>query len=57
MNVKALINFVVISEVKDMKSNVFMGIWKNSKQKRTLKFHFELKFNNFQEKKDGKVLG
>ena len=31
----------------------FVGTWKNSKQKKTLKFHLELNFNNFQEKKDG----
>ena len=33
------------------------GIWKNSKQKKTLKFHLKLNFYNFQERKNGKVLG
>ena len=28
-----------------------MSTWKNFKQKKTLKFHLELNFNNFQEKK------
>ena len=42
----------MISEVKDMKSHVLWALGK-----KTLKFHLELNFKKFQEKKDGKVLG
>ena len=35
----------------------FVSTWKNFKLKKTLKFHLELNFNNFQERRDGKVLG
>ena len=45
MNFGALIHF--ISEMKDMKSHNFVGIWENSKKKQTLK----LQFNYFQKQK------
>ena len=35
----------------------FCGQLEKLKTKKTLKFHFELNFNNFQEKKNEKVLG
>ena len=54
---EALIHSIPISEVQGMKSHVFVGTWKNSKPKKTLKSHLEFSFNNFQERKYGKVLG
>ena len=39
------------------KNSYFVGTWKNSKQKKTLKLHLELNFNNFQERINRKVLG
>ena len=40
-----------------MKSHVLWAPGKNPNQKKALKFHIELTFNNFQERKNGKVLG
>ena len=39
------------NKVKDMESQVLASTWRNFKQKKTLKFHLEFNFNNFQEKK------
>ena len=39
-----------------MESKVLRAFGKTP-NKKTLKFHLELNFNNFQERKDGKVLG
>ena len=39
-----------------MESQVLQAVGKTPDRK-TLKFHLELNFNNFQERKDGKVLG
>ena len=39
-----------------MESQVLRALGKTP-NKKTLKFHLELNFNDFQEKKDGKVLG
>ena len=39
-----------------MESQVLQALEKTP-NKKTLKFHLELNFNNFQERKDGKVLG
>ena len=46
----------MISEVKDMESQVLRALGKTP-NKKTLKFHLELNFNNFQKRKYGKVLG
>ena len=40
-----------------MEGQVLQVLEKNSKQNKTLKFHLELNFNNFQERKYEKVLG
>ena len=40
-----------------MESHVSQALGKTPNQKKTLEFHFELNFNNFQERKNGKVLG
>ena len=40
-----------------MKSHVLCALEKTPNQKKALKFHLELNFNNFQERKNGKVLG
>ena len=40
-----------------MKTHVLQALGKTPNKKKTLKFHFELNFNNFQKTKDGKVLG
>ena len=40
-----------------MKSHVLQALGKIPNQKKTLKFHLDLNFNNFQETKNGKVLG
>ena len=45
-----------MSEVKDMESQVLQALGKTLNEK-NLKFHLELNLNNFQERKNGKVLG
>ena len=47
---KALIHSILISEVKDTKSHVLQGLWK-IQNKKTLKFHLKLNFNNFKKEK------
>ena len=42
---------ILISEVKDTKSQVMWALWKIL-NKKTLKCNFEIKFNNFQERKN-----
>ena len=39
------------------KNSCFAGTWENFKQEKTSKLHLELNFNNFQERKNVKVLG
>ena len=56
MTLQASIHSILICEVKDMESQVLWALGKTS-NKKTLKFHLELNFNKFQEKKSGKVLG
>ena len=46
----------MISEVKDMESQVLLALGKTLNNF-FLKFHLELNVNNFQERKNGKVLG
>ena len=48
---EALIHSILISEVKDTRSNVLQALWKIPNTKKTLKCHLELNFNNFLEKK------
>ena len=45
---------ILISEVKDTRSHVLWALGKIQKRKKekTLKFHFELNFNNFEKQKD-----
>ena len=45
-----------MSEVKDMESQVLQA-FRKTPNKKTLKFHLELNFYNFQERRNGKVLG
>ena len=45
-----------MSEVKDMENQALQALERTPKSK-TLKFHLELNFNYFQERKNGKVLG
>jgi hypothetical protein len=47
---KALVHSILISEVKDMKSDVLRTV-KASHSKKTLNLVCGLNFNNFQEKK------
>ena len=47
---------ILISEVKDMESKV-LQIVKKAPKRKTLKFHLKLNFDNFQERKNRKVLG
>ena len=56
MNMGSLIHSIVIIEVKDMENKVCWHLEK-LQTKRTLKFHIELNFYNFQERKHEKVLG
>ena len=46
----------MMSEAKDKESQVLWALGKTPNQK-ALKFHLELNFNNFQERKNGKVVG
>ena len=56
LTLEALIHSILICEVKDMESQVLQALGKTLDQK-ALKYHLKLNFNNFQERKDGKVLG
>ena len=56
MNMEVLIHSILISEVKVTKTHVLQELEK-FQTKITLKSHFEFNFNNFQKRKNGKVLG
>ena len=56
MNREAFIHSILIIEVKVRKTHV-LQVFGKIPNKKTLKFHLELNFNNFQERKNGKVLG
>jgi hypothetical protein len=47
---EALVHSILISEVKDMKSDVLRAL-KASLSKKTLNLVYRLNFNNFQERK------
>jgi hypothetical protein len=48
---KALVHSILISEVKDMKSDVLGALKPFLSEKKTLKLVCGLNFNNFQERK------
>jgi hypothetical protein len=48
---EALIHSIPISEVKDMKSDVFQALMALPSEKRTLNLVCRFNFNNFQERK------
>jgi hypothetical protein len=48
---EALVHFIPISEVKDMKSDVLWALKASHFEKRTLNVVCGLNFNNFQERK------
>jgi hypothetical protein len=48
---KALVHSIMISEVKDMKSDVLRALKASLSEKKTLKFVCGLNLNNFQERK------
>ena len=52
---EALIHSILMSDVKDTRKSCFDSTMENSEPKKTLKCHLELNFDNFQEKKNGKV--
>ena len=56
MNMESFDSFILISEVKNMENHILQEL-ENSPNKKNLKFYLEFNFNNFQERKKGKVLG
>jgi hypothetical protein len=53
---KALVHSILISEVKDMKSDVLRALKASLFGKKTLNLVYGLNFNNYQEKKIAQTL-